>query len=74
MHAHKEEYLLVKKEFEFLVQELITRIGEWDSKLAYIEPKQCIFRFNRDTRFSDNKKPYKENFGAPRGRRRATPP
>lgn len=64
MHAHKDEYLAAKKEFEFLVQELITRISSWDSRLPFLEPKQCIFRFNRDTRFSDNKSPYKENFGA----------
>lgn len=64
MHAHKDEYLSAKKEFEFLVQELILRIQEWDPKLPHLEVKNCVFRFNRDTRFSDNKKPYKENFGA----------
>lgn len=64
MHAHKDEYLTAKKEFEFLVQEIIHRVGIWDKNLPYLEPKQCIFRFARDTRFSDNKKPYKENFGA----------
>ena len=63
MHAHKDEYLLAKKEFEFLVQELIVRIGEWDKRLPMLEVKNCVFRFNRDTRFSDNKNPYKENFG-----------
>lgn len=64
MREHKEEYLAAKKEFEFLVQELITRIGMWDSKLPYLEPKNCVFRLNRDVRFSDDKRPYKENFGA----------
>lgn len=64
MHAHKEEYLAAKKEFEFLTQELITRISDWDSRLPFFEPKNCIFRLNRDVRFSDNKNPYKENFGA----------
>lgn len=64
MKANKEEYLSAKAEFEFLVQELITRIGEWDTNLPFQEPKTCIFRLNRDVRFSDNKKPYKENFGA----------
>lgn len=63
MHAHKDEYLTAKKEVEFLAQELIHRIGEWDKNLPYLEPKNCMFRFNRDTRFSDNKNPYKENFG-----------
>lgn len=64
MHAHKDEYLTAKKEFDFLVQEIITRISVWDSKIPYLEPKHCTFRFNRDIRFSDDKRPYKENFGA----------
>lgn len=64
MHAHKDEYLTAKKEFEFLTQELIHRIGEFDSNLPYLEPKHCTFRLNRDVRFSNNKDPYKENFGA----------
>lgn len=64
MHAHKELYLGAKEEFAFLTQELITRMSEWEPSLPYLEPKNCVFRFNRDTRFSDNKNPYKENFGA----------
>ncbi len=64
MQAHKDEYLEAKKEFEFLVQELIVKIGTWDADIPLYEPKHCMFRFNRDIRFSDNKSPYKENFGA----------
>ena len=64
MHAHKSEYVGAKEEFEFLVQELIVRISSWDKRLPHLEPKSCIFRLNRDVRFSDNKKPYKDNFGA----------
>ena len=64
MQGHRDDYAEAKKEFEFLTQELIMRLGEWDSSLPFLEPKDCIFRFNRDTRFSDNKSPYKENFGA----------
>lgn len=63
MHAHKDEYQSAKNEVEFLAQELIHRIREWDENLTFLEPKDCMFRFNRDTRFSDNKNPYKENFG-----------
>lgn len=62
MHAHKDEYLSAKKEFDFLVQEILIRLSEWDEKLPMMEPKETTFRFNRDIRFSDNKKPYKENF------------
>lgn len=64
MHSHRDEYLEARKEFEFLVQELIVRISQWDSRFEFLEPKNCIFRFNRDIRFSDNKSPYKENFAA----------
>lgn len=64
MQAHKHEYLEARKEFEFLVQEIIVRMGEWDSRFGQLEPKNCIFRLNRDIRFSDNKNPYKENFAA----------
>lgn len=64
MKEHKTEYQAAKAEFEFLVQELIARISSWDENLPFQEPKNCIFRLNRDVRFSDNKKPYKENFGA----------
>jgi uncharacterized protein (TIGR02453 family) len=64
MRANKESYLEARKEFEFLVQELIVRISQWDDRYSHLEPKNCIFRFNRDIRFSDNKKPYKENFAA----------
>ena len=64
MKANKEEYLEARKEFEFLVQELIVRLSLWDDRFSYLEPKNCIFRFNRDIRFSDNKNPYKENFAA----------
>lgn len=64
MKANKEEYLEARKEFEFLVQELIVRLSQWDDRFTFLEPKNCIFRFNRDIRFSDNKNPYKENFAA----------
>lgn len=64
MQAHKEEYLEARKEFEFLVQEILVRLSQRDSRFQYLEPKDCIFRLNRDVRFSDNKKPYKENFAA----------
>jgi uncharacterized protein (TIGR02453 family) len=64
MKAHKDEYLEARAEFEFLIQEVIVRLSQWDERFGSLEPKNCIFRFNRDIRFSDNKKPYKENFAA----------
>lgn len=64
MHAHKDEFLAARAEFDFLVQEVIARISTWDEKMPLLEPKETTFRFNRDIRFSDNKKPYKENFAS----------
>ena len=32
--------------------------------LEDLQVKDCIYRFNRDLRFSKDGKPYKENFGA----------
>ena len=64
MHAHKDEYLAAKAEFNFLIQEILARVSLWDEKLPILEPKDTTFRFNRDIRFSDNKKPYKENFAS----------
>lgn len=64
MKSNKDAYLEARKEFESLVQEVIVRIAQWDERFQYLEAKDCIFRFNRDIRFSDNKNPYKENFAA----------
>ena len=64
MTEHKKEYLTCKEEFEKGVAELIARIATFDPSVAHLEPKDCIYRFNRDTRFSEDKSPYKRHFGA----------
>lgn len=57
-------YESAKTEFETFVQELIGKITEFDPILKGLEANSCIFRINRDTRFSHDKSPYKTNFGA----------
>ena len=57
-------YFEVKKEFETLVAKLITQITSFDSAVKNLEPKNCIFRINRDVRFAKDKSPYKTNIGA----------
>ena len=54
---------VVKKPFEAFVGEMIQRIAKVDPKLR-IEPKEAIFRINRDVRFSKDKAPYKLNRSA----------
>lgn len=58
-HANKKTYEKeVKGPFKAFVQELIDRAGEIDPEIA-IDPKNAIFRINRDVRFAKDKSPYK---------------
>lgn len=60
--AHKKEYDNLRKQWIEFVGEAIKSMGKMDPDLAELEPKNCIFRINRDVRFSANKNPYKNNF------------
>ncbi len=48
----------VKRPFEAFVGEAIARIAKHDKSIT-IEPKEAIFRINKDIRFSKDKTPYK---------------
>jgi uncharacterized protein (TIGR02453 family) len=50
---------IVKKPFHEFVQVMIHRLGEKDERFKSITPAECIFRINRDIRFSKDKTPYK---------------
>lgn len=63
-HAHKEAYHAMKTEFEAGVNQAIARIAEFDPSVAHITAKDACFRFYRDTRFSQDKSPYKNHLGA----------
>ena len=76
MQEHKESYLESKATVSVLVGNLIDQIGQFDSGIPGLTPKDCMFRINRDIRFSNNKAPYKINFGAaitPGGRKTGNP-
>ena len=62
--ANRKEYDEIKKYHIELVDEFITRISKFDDNVAALNAKQCIFRINRDIRFSNDKTPYKTNVGA----------
>lgn len=49
----------VKEPLKYFVQQLITEFSKIDPKFKETEPKDCIFRINRDIRFSKDKSPYK---------------
>lgn len=39
-------------------------MSQYDQRLVWINSKECVFRINRDLRFSKDKSPYKDHFGA----------
>lgn len=49
----------VKEPFKKFVTHIISKIAENDSSFKAVEAKDCIFRINRDVRFSKDKIPYK---------------
>ena len=61
---NKSKYETAKKNFEEFVSELIIQCARHNKKLDGLDAKKCIFRIYRDVRFSKNKAPYKNNFGA----------
>jgi len=61
---NRQRYALAKDNYLDFVAEVLGRMKKIDSSLADLEPKQCVFRINRDVRFSKNKDPYKTNMGA----------
>jgi len=62
--ANKTAYENAKNDFIELVAKVINELAKTDKTIAGIEPKSCVFRINRDVRFSKDKSPYKTNFGA----------
>ena len=49
MDAHRDEYLACRSEFEKGIADAIAAIAQFDTSVAHLTPKDCIFRFNRDT-------------------------
>lgn len=61
---NKAWYERAKADFEILVAQVIAQIADFDKTIGQPAPKRCIFRIYRDTRFSQDKSPYKTHFGA----------
>lgn len=61
---NRKRYEDAKSNYETFVQEILNEIVRFDPIFRGLEPKSCMFRINRDTRFSHDKSVYKTNFGA----------
>lgn len=62
--ANRPQYENIKIEFQLFITELIQSISAFDASIKQLEAKSCVFRINRDVRFSKNKAPYKSNISA----------
>src|SRR6188474_814776 len=61
---HRKDYEAAKADFAGFIQEIIDQHGKKDPTIKNLMAKDCLFRINRDIRFSKDKSPYKSNFGA----------
>ena len=76
MDANKKWYLDTKEQLLEDVATMLKQLSEMEPELLAFKPKDCVFRQNRDVRFSANKNPYKTNFGvyfAPGGKKSPGP-
>lgn len=65
MHRNHDLYVQERNRFLQLVEQLLADMQKIDSTLEWINPKDCIYRFNKDLRFSPDKShPYKLHFWA----------
>lgn len=64
MDAHRPQYEAARDAFKEIIGVLLGELPRFDEGLIGITPKDCIFRLNRDIRFSKDKTPYKNDFGA----------
>jgi uncharacterized protein (TIGR02453 family) len=75
--AHRKQYNEAKKDFLNDYEAILLGIANFDENVERnIDNCRKIFRINRDARFSKDKTPYKNNFGASvySGDRENTPP
>jgi uncharacterized protein (TIGR02453 family) len=57
--ANREKYNIAKNNFEEFITVLLEKMVFFDSDLKGLSSKDCVFRINRDVRFSKDKTPYK---------------
>lgn len=59
MDAHRGDYQKARSYFKKLTAQVLEGLKKTDEGLLNVRPEDCMFRINRDIRFSPNKAPYK---------------
>ena len=70
--AHRDEYEASKQTMAAIAEQLIAGVAAFDPRCAGLQVKDCIYRINRDIRFSQDKRPYKDWHGiyiCPKGKK-----
>jgi uncharacterized protein (TIGR02453 family) len=62
--TNRKKYDAAKADFISSLQNVLDDFCKIDTTLSSLSAKDCLFRINRDVRFSKDKSPYKINFGA----------
>jgi len=62
-NLNRERYDASRKKFLTFAEFLIHEIRKFDEEIPVLNPKDCVFRIFRDVRFSNDKRPFKTNFG-----------
>ncbi len=60
---NRDKYQKTKKIAVEITETLIEKISLFDTSVKFENAQSCMFRINRDIRFSADKRPYKTNFG-----------
>lgn len=61
---NRDKYESARTNFQEFITELLHKMAAFDPDMKDLEAKKCMFRINRDIRFSKNKTPYKVNISA----------
>lgn len=61
---NRDTYKKTQQQFLHITEILINEIRSFDKEMPMLDPKKCVFRIFRDVRFSKDKRPYKNNYGA----------
>ncbi len=60
---NRKMYESAKSDFAAFLQDVIHQFGKKEPSVSGLLAKNCMFRINRDVRFSKDKSPYKTNIG-----------
>jgi uncharacterized protein (TIGR02453 family) len=64
MDAHRDRYEAAREQVLHLIEEILVELAEFEPLARSLTAREAILRINRDIRFSRNKAPYKNYFGA----------